>query len=68
MEQTSQVPQAVMEDTMQGELDKQVSKAGAAIAGTDFAKFKEERRAGFDIQSREFGKYTRELRTETEQR
>ena len=53
---------------MQGEWDGQASKAGAAVAGTEFAKFKEEKRAGFDIQSREFEKYTRELRTETEQR
>jgi hypothetical protein len=54
--------------TMQGELDKEVSKVGAAKVGTEFAKFKEEKQARFDVQSREFEKYTWELRTETEQR
>jgi len=41
---------------MQGELDKEVSKVGAE---TEFTKFKEEKQARFDIQSREFEKYTK---------
>jgi cell division protein FtsL len=53
---------------MQEKLDKEVSKVGAAMVGTEFTKFKEEKQARFDIQSREFEKYTRELGTETEQR
>src|ERR1700730_8645268 len=65
LEQTARLPLAVMGGTMQGELDKEVSKVDA---GTEFTKFKEEKQAKFDIQSREFEQYTRELRTEAEQR
>src|SRR6202045_2398708 len=65
LEQTARLPLAVMEVTMQGELDKEVAKVGAAMVGT---KFKEEKQAMFDDQRREFEKYTWELRTETEQR
>jgi predicted nucleic acid-binding Zn-ribbon protein len=54
--------------TMQGEWDKDGSKVGAARTGTEFTKFREEKRASFDIQSREFEKYTWELRTKMEQR
>jgi len=53
---------------MQRELDKEVAKVGAAIVGTEFTKFNEEKQARFDDQRREFEKYTWELRTETEQR
>ena len=53
---------------MHGELDKEVSKVGATRVKTGFATLKEEKQAGFDIQSREFEKYAWELRTETEQR
>ncbi len=53
---------------MQGGADKEVSKVGATRVRTEFATLKEEKQAGFDIQSREFEKYTWALRTETEQR
>jgi hypothetical protein len=55
LEQTARLPLAVMGGTMRGELDKEVSKVGAE---TEFTKFKEEKQARFDIQSREFEKYT----------
>jgi chromosome segregation ATPase len=54
--------------TMQGESDKEVSKVGAAMVGTEFTKFKEDKQARFNVQSREFEEYTWKLRTETEQR
>ena len=53
---------------MQRESDKEVSKVGAAMVGTEFTKFKEEKQARFNVQSREFEEYTWKLRTETEQR
>jgi len=63
---------------MEGELDKEVSKVGATRVGTELrrrsradkrrATLEEEKQAGFEIQSREFEKYTWSLRTETDQR
>jgi hypothetical protein len=53
---------------MQWESDKEASKVGAAMVGTEFTKFKEEKQGRFDVQSREFEKYTWKLRTEAEQR
>ena len=53
---------------MQGDLDKKGSKIGAAMAGTEFTKLNEEKRARFNIQSREFEKVTLDLRIEMEQR
>src|SRR3984893_8735942 len=53
---------------MQRESDKEVSKVGAVMVGTEFTKFKEEKQARFNVQCREFEKYTWKLRTETEQR
>src|ERR1700736_1590690 len=66
LEQTARLPLAVKGVTMQGELDKEVAKVGAAMVGN--TKFKEEKQARFDDQRREFEKYTWDLRTETEQR
>jgi hypothetical protein len=46
---------------MQGESDKEVSKVGAAMVGTEFTKFEDEKQARFNVQSREFEKYTWKL-------
>ena len=37
--------------TMQGESDKEVSKVGAAMVGTEFTKFKEEMKISNSIES-----------------
>ena len=68
IKETARLPLAVMGVTMQEEMDKEVSKVGAATVETEFTKLKDEKRARFNIQGREFEKYTLDLRTEMEQR
>jgi len=53
---------------MQGELDKEVSKAGGAMAGTELASVKRERQPAFAIQNGEMEKYASQLRSDAERR
>src|SRR5262245_7083389 len=53
---------------MQGELDNEISKDGATMAGTELTKFKRDKQLGFGSQSGDLEKYASELLSDTEER